>query len=78
MLRPENRENPDQSGFVVHLNVHHISRWERTRADKNRPLLKVDDPLQASTAFARDPPHREVADLVIDGSRINAQASHNC
>ena len=75
VLRPENRENLAKSGFVVYLNVPPHILWERTRADKNRPLLKVDDPLsKLQQLFAqRDPLYREVADLVIDGSRINAQ-----
>lgn len=75
VLRPENRENLTKSGFVVYLNVPPHILWERTRADKNRPLLKVDDPLgKLQQLFAqRDPLYREVADLVVDGSRINAQ-----
>ncbi|MFT3847980.1 MAG: shikimate kinase [Propionivibrio sp.] len=75
VLRPENRENLIKSGFVVYLNVPPNILWERTRADRNRPLLRVDDPLsKLKQLFAeRDPLYREVADLVIDGSRINAQ-----
>lgn len=75
VLRPENRDNLTKSGFVVYLNVPPHILWERTRSDKNRPLLKVDDPLRKlQQLFAqRDPLYREVADLVIDGGRINAQ-----
>lgn len=75
VLRPENRENLTRSGFVVYLNVPPHILWERTRTDRNRPLLRVDDPLsKLQQLFAqRDPLYREVADLVIDGSRINAQ-----
>lgn len=75
VLRPENRESLTRSGFVVYLNVPPRVLWERTRVDKNRPLLRVDDPLtKLQQLFAqRDPLYREVADLVIDGSRINAQ-----
>lgn len=75
VLRAENRQFIRQSGFVVYLNVPPRLLWERTRADKNRPLLKVENPLgRLQELFAqRDPLYREVADLVIDGSRINAQ-----
>lgn len=75
VMRPENRENLANSGLVVYLNVPPHILYERTRADKNRPLLKVDDPLtKLKQLFAqRDPLYRQVADLVIDGGRINAQ-----
>jgi len=76
VLRPENRSNLKASGFVVYLNVPPHLLWERTRHDKNRPLLKVANPLLRlkELYFERDPFYREVADLVIDGSKIKAQA----
>ena len=75
VLRQENRSNLRASGFVVYLNVPPHTLWERTRHDRNRPLLKVADPLQKLKELytLRDAFYREVANLVIDGSRINAQ-----
>lgn len=75
VLRPENRCNMSASGFVVYLNVPPYTLWERTRHDRNRPLLQVQDPLlRLKELYAqRDPLYREVANLVVDGSRINAQ-----
>jgi len=75
VLRQENRENLKASGFVIYLNVPPQALWERTRHDKNRPLLQVGDPLQKLRELyaQRDPLYREVADLVVDGSRLNAQ-----
>lgn len=75
VLRPENRANLRASGFVVYLNVPPHTLWERTRHDRNRPLLQVDDPLLKLKELysQRDPHYREVADLVVDGSRTNAQ-----
>jgi shikimate kinase len=75
ILRSENRANLRSSGFVVYLNVPAYTLWERTRHDRNRPLLQVDDPLlRLKELFVlRDPLYREVADLIVDGSRINAQ-----
>jgi shikimate kinase len=75
VLRLENRLNLRASGFVVYLNVPPHTLWERTRNDRNRPLLQVADPLlKLRELFSqRDPFYREVADLVVDGSRINAQ-----
>lgn len=76
VLRPENRENLRAHGFVVYLNVPPQTLWERTRHDRNRPLLQVADPLlKLKELFdQRDSLYREVADLIVDGSRINAQA----
>ena len=74
-LRLENRCNLRGSGFVIYLNVPPHTLWERTRYDRNRPLLQVDDPLlKLKELYAqRDPLYREVADLVVDGSRISTQ-----
>lgn len=75
VLRQENRARLRASGFVVYLNVPPATLWERTRRDTGRPLLQVEDPLlRLKELYAqRDPFYREVADLIIDGSRINAQ-----
>jgi shikimate kinase len=45
--------------------------WQRTRADKSRPLLQGGDPRERLEALyaARDPLYREVADLVIETGR---------
>ncbi len=75
VLRAENRANMQAGGFVVYLNVPPQTLWERTRHDRNRPLLQVADPLlKLNQLFAiRDPLYREVASLIVDGSRTNAQ-----
>ena len=75
VLWPDNRANLRASGFVAYLNVPPQTLLERTRHDKNRPLLQVADPLQKlqELYFQRDPIYREIADLVIDGGHLNAQ-----
>ena len=75
VLREENRANLKASGFVAYLNVPPHFLHERIRHDKNRPLLQVEDPLTRLKELhaQRDPLYREVADLVIDSSRLNAQ-----
>ena len=74
VLRAENRANIKASGYVVYLNVPPQILWERTRHDRNRPLLRVPDPLaRLNELFTqRDPYYREVADLVVDGGRGSA------
>ena len=76
VLRESNRITMRASGFVIYLNVPPQLLWERTRHDKNRPLLQVDDPkLKLTQLFtAREPLYREVANLVVDGGRMSAQA----
>jgi len=76
VLREENRARLIASGFVVYLNVPPQTLWERTRNDRNRPLLQVADPLGKLSELheQRDAYYREVADLIIDSSRINAQS----
>jgi shikimate kinase len=47
--------------------------WERTRHDRNRPLLQVPNPRERIESLyrERDPLYRAVADIVIDGGRGN-------
>ena len=75
ILREENRQNLKKNGFVIYLNAPPQILWERTRNDRNRPLLKVENPLQKlqDLFMVRDPLYREVADLVIDEGRGNAR-----
>lgn len=75
VLRPENRERMRASGFVAYLDVPPHQLWERTKRDRNRPLLQVEDPLRRLHELheQRDALYREVADRVIDGSRLHAQ-----
>lgn len=74
VLRQENRDALKASGWVVYLDVPPQILWERTRLDRNRPLLRVDDPLERLRELyvQRSPLYRETADIVIDGGRIQA------
>lgn len=71
VLAAENRALLSQRGIVVYLNVPPRVLWERTRHDRNRPLLQVPNPRERIEALyrERDPLYREVADVVIDGGR---------
>lgn len=76
VLLTENRTCMASSGFVVYLNVLPQMLWERTRHDRNRPLLQVEDPLTKLKELyvQRDPFYREVADLVVEGGRTNTHS----
>jgi 3-dehydroquinate synthase len=45
VLNPENRRRLHETGWVVYLNVPPAQLFERTKHDRNRPLLRVDNPL---------------------------------
>ena len=74
VLNSENRRLLHDSGWVVYLNVPPGMLFERTRHDRNRPLLRVEDPLGKLEELhaMRDPLYREVAHLVVDGSHLIA------
>ncbi|MBN8442932.1 MAG: shikimate kinase [Thauera sp.] len=73
VLDPANRALMARRGVVVYLNVPPQILWERTRHDRNRPLLQVDNPRERIEELhrTRDPFYREAADLIIDGGRGN-------
>lgn len=70
VLRPENRRKMKSSGIVIYLSVRPETLFERTRSDRNRPLLQVADPLgKLRTLYVeRDPLYREVATIVVNSS----------
>ncbi len=74
VLSPETRQRLAGSGWVVYLNVPPLLLHERTKHDRSRPLLRVDDPLaRLESLYAiRDPLYREVAHHVVDGGRLVA------
>ena len=65
VLRNENRTILQKNGLVVYLSATKEQLYERTRRDKNRPLLQVDDRRAVIDQLVekRDPLYREIADL---------------
>ncbi len=63
-------------GTVIYLRATVDELWARTRHDRNRPLLQVDDPRKklSDLLALRDPLYREVADMVVDTGRQPVQA----
>lgn len=74
VLNPENRRCLHDSGWVVYLNVPPAMLYERTKHDRNRPLLRVQDPLARLEELhaIRDPLYREAAHMVVEGSHLLA------
>jgi len=74
VLDPENRQRLHDTGWVVYLNVPPFMLYQRTRHDRNRPLLQVEDPLARLEGLhaARDPLYREAAHMVVEGGQLVA------
>lgn len=79
VLSAENRALLSGNGVVVYLRAAPPDLWNRTRHDKNRPLLKTAEPLaKLKQLFTeRDPLYRSVADIIVDsGSQSVASLAH--
>ena len=76
VLAPESRRLLHEKGWVVYLNVPPVLLWGRTRNDRNRPLLQVEDPLARLESLyqTRDPLYREAAHYIVDGGRLPPSA----
>jgi shikimate kinase len=75
VLAEQNRAMLQQNGIVIYLkaNVHDL--WQRTRHDRNRPLLQTADPHAKLTELfqLRDPLYQQVSDIVVQSSRQSVQ-----
>ena len=68
VLREENRQHLAGRGLVIYLYATVDRLLDRTRRDKNRPLLQTEDPRAKLTELmaVRDPLYRQVADIIYD------------
>ena len=66
VLREENRTILRNSGKVIYLSATAEQLFERTRRDKSRPLLQVEDRRAVIEQLieTRDPLYKQVADMV--------------
>lgn len=73
ILQPDNRKNLRSRGFVVYLKSSVDSLVQRTRHDRNRPLLQTENPEQVLRKLIeeRGPLYEEVADLVIQTEQVS-------
>lgn len=71
VMRPENLALLKQNAVVVYLKTSIDQQVERTRKDRNRPLLQNDDPeaILRSLFAIRDPLYRQIADVVMHTDR---------
>jgi len=68
VLSADNRKLLVGNGVVVYLRAVVADLWQRTRHDRNRPLLKTAEPrAKLEQLFAeRDPLYRSIADIIVD------------
>jgi shikimate kinase len=68
VVSAENRRELAHNGIVVYLRASPSDLWQRTRHDRNRPLLQTTDPqAKLEQLFAeRDPLYREVASVIVE------------
>lgn len=73
VLKMENRKHLRSRGFVVYLKSTVESLVQRTKHDRNRPLVQTDNPEQVLTNLieVREPMYMEVADLVIETEQVS-------
>jgi len=71
VLSAANRELLKQCGVVVYLKSSVHDLWQRTRHDRNRPLLQTADPYAKlhTLCAQRDPGYLEIADIVVHTGR---------
>jgi len=79
VLSAENRRLLAENGTVIYLRAAPVELMNRTRHDRNRPLLQTADPLARleSLHAERDPLYRDVADIIVDtGSQSMGSLAH--
>jgi len=79
VLLPENRHNLKNRGIVIYLHSSVDHLIERTRLDKNRPLLQTDDPAARLREImtTREPLYKETADIIINTGKKSIRSVIN-
>ncbi len=77
VLDPDNRRCLTERGTVIYLRVTVAAILQRTRYDKTRPLLQVDNPAEklAELYRQRDPIYQEMADMVVGSDGLSAHCA---
>jgi shikimate kinase len=76
VLEEQNRTMLQRNGIVIYLKASVHDLWQRTRHDRNRPLLQTDNPHAKLTELfqQRDPLYRQVSDIVVQSGKQSAHA----
>jgi shikimate kinase len=76
VLEEQNRALLQQNGIVIYLKASVHDLWQRTRHDRNRPLLQTKDPhAKLNELFRqRDPLYQQVSDIIVQSGKQSAHA----
>ena len=76
VINANNRQHLSARGVVVYLLTPVQTQYQRTLKDRRRPLLQTADPLKTLQELMnkREPLYQEIADFVIDTSKLTAKA----
>ncbi|MGA9665581.1 MAG: shikimate kinase [Gallionella sp.] len=76
VLTEENRSALQHSGIVIYLKASVHDLWQRTRHDRNRPLLQTRDPHGRLTELfqQRDPLYQQISDIVVQSGKQSVHA----
>jgi len=76
VLEEQNREMLQNNGIVIYLKASVHDLWQRTRRDRNRPLLQTADPHAKLTELfqQRDPLYQQVADIIVKSGKQSVHA----
>jgi shikimate kinase len=76
VLAEENRAALQHNGIVIYLKASVHDLWQRTRHDRNRPLLQTKDPHGRLTELfqQRDPLYQQVSDIVVQSGKQSVHA----
>jgi len=74
VMRDENWEAMKKGGVTIYLKAPMSVIWERVRHSKTRPLLNVDNPLEAASELLnKRVPFYETADITIDTENLTPE-----
>jgi shikimate kinase len=76
VLAEENRALLERNGIVIYLKASVHDLWQRTRHDRNRPLLQTSDPHAKLTELfqQRDPLYQQISDVVVQSGKQSVSA----
>lgn len=76
VMREENRLHLNSRGTVIYLETSVDQQYQRTKRDRNRPLIQQENPRQrlADLTELRDPLYRETADYIVSTNQGNPRS----
>ena len=76
MLTEQNRTMLQQNGIVIYIKASVHDLWQRTKHDRNRPLLQTGDPHAKLNELyqQRDPLYQQVSDIVVQSGKQSVHA----